>query len=63
MTDDILSQVVESYKQFLLVKYPTHYRRYCSRLKANLQGARAEAIVFSFLSGGMGSNLLLTVIV
>lgn len=58
MTDDILSQVVESYKQFLLVKYPTHYRSYCSRLKANLQGARAEAIVFSFLRSTLDKVLI-----
>ncbi|HEC99980.1 MAG TPA: hypothetical protein ENN18_06335 [Proteobacteria bacterium] len=48
MLHPILSEVVESYKVFLEVKYPMHYKTYCSRLNSNPQGARAEAIVFSY---------------
>lgn len=45
----LISKVVESYKTFLEVRYPTHYRSYCSRLTSNPEGARGEAIIFSLL--------------
>jgi hypothetical protein len=44
-----ISEVVESYKTFLQVKYPTQYTTYCNRLTSNPEGARGEAIIFSLL--------------
>jgi hypothetical protein len=43
------TEVIESYKRFLEVKYPSHFQSYCKRLKDNPESAKAEAIVFSFL--------------
>jgi hypothetical protein len=48
MLHSLLSKVIESYKVFLEVKYPMHYKTYCGRLKGNPEGARAEAIAFSY---------------
>ena len=43
------SEVIESYKQYLEVKYPIHFGAFCSRLKGHLRSAKAEAVVFSIL--------------
>lgn len=43
------THVMESYKVFLEVKYPTHYQSYCNRLRSDPEAARAEAITFSLL--------------
>lgn len=43
------SQVIDSYKIFLEVKYPTHYQSYSNRLKSNSESAKSEAVTFSFL--------------
>jgi hypothetical protein len=43
------TEVIESYNLFLELKYPTHYQNYCTRLKSNPEGAKAEAVTFSFL--------------
>lgn len=45
----MISDLANSYKLYLEVKYPSHWRSYCTRLAANPEGARAEAVVFSFL--------------
>jgi hypothetical protein len=43
------AEVIDSYKLFLEVKYPTHHQSYCSRLKNNSESPKAEAVTFSFL--------------
>jgi hypothetical protein len=43
------TEIIESYKLFLEVKYPGHFQSYCNRLKYNLESAKAEAVTFSFL--------------
>ncbi len=43
------TEVIESYKRFLEVKYPSHFQSYNNRLKNNLESAKAEAVTFSFL--------------
>lgn len=43
------TEVIDSYKLFLEVKYPSHYQSYCRRLKSQLESAKAEAVTFSFL--------------
>ncbi len=43
------NEVIESYKAFLEVKYPSHFQSYCNRLKINPKGPKAEAITFMFL--------------
>jgi hypothetical protein len=48
------NEVIESYKLFLELKYPTHYQNYCTRLKSNPEGAKAEAVTFSFLRSNFG---------
>lgn len=45
----LTNEVIDSYKLFLEVKYPAHWRKYCNLLKSNSQGAKAEAVVFSLL--------------
>jgi hypothetical protein len=45
----ITTEVIESYKFFLEIKYPSHYQNYCKRLNENNEAAKAEAILFSFL--------------
>lgn len=47
MTDN--TEIIDSYKIFLEVKYPNHFKNYCARLTAQPEGARAEAFMFSFL--------------
>jgi hypothetical protein len=39
--------VIDSYKVFLEIKYPTHHRSYCRRLNDNREAGKAEALVFS----------------
>jgi hypothetical protein len=41
-----LSALIESYKTYLEVKYPSHFRNYCQRIKTHREGAHAEAVVF-----------------
>ena len=43
------TEVIDSYKLFLEVKYPSHFQSYCRRLKSQLESAKAEAVTFSFL--------------
>ena len=43
------AEIIESYKCFLEVKYPTHYKSYCTRLKHRPESAKAEAVTFSIL--------------
>ncbi|MCK4309025.1 MAG: hypothetical protein KAW42_03505 [Candidatus Atribacteria bacterium] len=43
------TEVIESYKDFLEVKYPKHYQNYCTRLKNKPESAKAEAVTFSIL--------------
>lgn len=42
-----VAEIVESYKDFLTVKYPAHYGPFCKRLRTNPESARAEAVTFS----------------
>ena len=46
---DSMDQVIDSYKLFLEIKYPTHCRNYCRRLKVNSEAGKAEAVMFSRL--------------
>ncbi len=41
--------VIDSYKEFLEVKYRSHYGNYCRRFKDNPEAGRAEAVMFSLL--------------
>lgn len=43
------TEVINSYKSFLEVKYPSHFQSYCRRLKNQSESAKAEAVTFSFL--------------
>jgi hypothetical protein len=43
------AEVIKSYKIFLELKYPGHYQSYCTRLKNDAEGAKAEAVTFTFL--------------
>jgi len=45
----MIEETIESYKTFLSVKYPSHYKLYSNRLGNKPEGARAEAVVFSWL--------------
>ncbi|APF17697.1 hypothetical protein Calab_2169 [Caldithrix abyssi DSM 13497] len=45
----MLAKIVESYKSFLSVKYESHYKLFCNRLGDKPEGARAEAVTFSWL--------------
>jgi hypothetical protein len=42
-------EVIDSYKLFLEIKYPTHHENYCRRLSNNSESAKAEAVTFSLL--------------
>ncbi len=42
-------EIIESYKLFLEVKYPSHFQSYCGRLKKQLESAKSEAVTFSIL--------------
>ncbi len=44
-----IAEIIESYKYFLEVKYPHHYKSYCTRLKNKPESAKAEAVTFSIL--------------
>ena len=44
-TDD----VIDSYKEFLEIKYPTHFNKYSKLLNDNPEAGKAEAIMFSLL--------------
>jgi hypothetical protein len=43
------SEIVESYKIFLEVKYPGNFENFCNRLKNHPESAKAEAVLFSVL--------------
>ncbi len=43
------TEIIESYKLFLEVKYPHHFQSYCRRLKNQPESAKAEAVTFSIL--------------
>lgn len=49
------SEVIESYKIYLEVKYPSHLQNFCNRLKNSSEGAKAEAIMFSVLRSNCDS--------
>ena len=42
-----ITDIVDSYKTFLEVKYPTHCSKYARREKGNTESTRAEAILFA----------------
>ncbi len=46
-----IQDVVNSYGQFLEVKYPTLHKKYQQRLEAQPEAARAEALACAFLRG------------
>lgn len=43
----LIAKTIESYKDFLKVKYPAHYKLFCNRLDSQPESARAEAVTFS----------------
>lgn len=43
------SEIIESYKTFLEVKYPSHFQRFCIRSEEDLESTKAEAVVFSLM--------------
>lgn len=43
------SELLESYKVYLGIKYPSHYKNYCARLENHLESAKAEVVLFSVL--------------
>jgi len=45
----MLGETIESYKTFLSVKYPSHYKLFCNRLDNKPESARAEAVTLSWL--------------
>jgi hypothetical protein len=45
----LTTNVVESYREFLFVKYPTHEKKFCNLLKSSPQSAKAEAVIFQLL--------------
>jgi len=52
------TEVIESYKLFLEVKYPNHFQSYCRRLKSQPESAKAEAVTFSFLRSNFDGVLV-----
>lgn len=49
------TEIIESYKLFLEVKYPDHFKNYCRRLKDHPESAKAEAVTFSILRSNFES--------
>jgi len=45
----MISDIIKSYKTFLMVKYPSQHKLFCNRLNNDPESARAEAVVFSLL--------------
>ena len=43
------SEIIESYKTFLQVKYKSHYGRFCNLLRDNPEGGKAQAVLFSLM--------------
>lgn len=43
------TDVIDSYKIFLEIKYRAHYQSYCRRLNENTEAGKAEAVMFSLL--------------
>lgn len=46
---NVTDEVINSYKEFLEIKYPQLYVIYCRRLRDSLEAAKSEAIMFSLL--------------
>jgi hypothetical protein len=46
---NLTPEVIDSYKDFLLVKYPNHSKNFCDRFKNHPESAKAEALLFSVL--------------
>ena len=46
---EMIDKTIESYKLFLEIKNPEHFKRYRVREKHNSEAARSEAIVFALL--------------
>ena len=46
----VLSFVVDNYRDFLNVSYPSHVKPFRKRLASQPVSARAEAVVYSFLN-------------
>ena len=46
---DIIERTIESYKRFLEIKKPEHFKQYLIREKHNMEAARSEAIIFALL--------------
>jgi hypothetical protein len=44
-----IDNILKSYKTFLEVKYPLHHSKFCKLAKQNVQGAKAEAVLFSIM--------------
>lgn len=44
-----ISEIIDKHKEFIEVKYPNHFKKYCSLLKSQPQSAKAEAVLFSVL--------------
>jgi hypothetical protein len=43
----LINKTIETYKEFLMVKYPSHFRPFCRRLNSKPESAKAEAVTFS----------------
>lgn len=43
------TDIIESYKDYLFVKYPHHHKNFCTRLDNHPESAKAEAVMFSIL--------------
>ena len=51
----MIAEIIQSYKDFLSVKYPTHYTLFCNRFTKKPESARAEAVTFSLLRSQFGN--------
>ena len=43
------ADIINSYKDYLFVKYPSHHKTFRSRLKEHPESAKAEAVMFSIM--------------
>ena len=53
-----MKEIIESYKLFLEVKYPSHFQSYTRRLKNQSESAQSEAVTFSILRSIFNSVLV-----
>ncbi len=44
-----ISEVIKAHQLYLEVKYPNHYKKYCSLLKNQPESAKSEAVLFAVL--------------